>query len=165
MSLVRRTRCCGVASKSTRKTTIHWRKHPTDCEPNDSGLVFVAHAANGMEMHRRFGVLFEGLSEGQDEIVDGSGGRQNVVTPHLLKNVLSADHLTFSANQQLQQHGFRFDNLRVCPSWPVAVYASKSMLPVPTFACFMVVQASDGDCAINRSSLSKSSSTRKGFPK
>ena len=61
-----------------------------------------------MEVHRRLGVLFNSLPKGQDEIVDGPCGRKNVVAPNKLEDVLAANHLPFSADEQLEQHGLTF---------------------------------------------------------
>ena len=64
-----------------------------------------------MKVARRLGVVFEGLPERQNEIVDGPRGRQHVVPPHQLKDVLPADHLTLSADEELQEHALPLGQL------------------------------------------------------
>jgi len=49
-----------------------------------------------MKIYGFFRVGFEIFAEGEDEVIDGSGGRVNVVAPNRLQDLLARNHFVFT---------------------------------------------------------------------
>lgn len=66
----------------------------------------VAHAPNGLEVLGVLWVRLEILPEGHNEVVDGTSGGEDVITPYFLKDLFAAYHLVGPFREQTQQEHF-----------------------------------------------------------
>ena len=57
---------------------------------------FVSNTPHTVKVFRMFAVRFKMLSEIGDEIVNGSGRSENIITPNLVHDFFSADGFSFS---------------------------------------------------------------------
>src|SRR5476651_2538518 len=68
----------------------------------------IAYAPDRVKINRVFRVRFKIFTEGQDKIINGTGGRIYVVVPHRFQYLLARYRIITALDKQLKKHGFLF---------------------------------------------------------
>ncbi len=61
-----------------------------------------------MEVFGIAAILFKIFTKVQDEVINGTGGRVNIIAPNHLQYFFAGNHFVLILNQQLQQHHLFF---------------------------------------------------------